>query len=105
MKNKNLLPQCFPAAWMDTAYFTLIEFLMRKIYKKGASFRWSRSVPCLASSFFIRVFHCFPVQAFKCFSVPSSFRIPCPISLLRRIKIKFFTMIELLIVIAIISIR
>ena len=37
MKNKNLLPQCFPAAWMDTAYFTLIEFLMRKIYKKDAS--------------------------------------------------------------------
>ena len=104
MKNKNLLPQCFPAAWMDTAYFTLIEFLMRKFYKKGASFRWSRSVPCLASSFFIRLFHCFHVQAFKCFSVPSSFRIPCPISLLRRIKIKLFTMIELLIVIAIIAI-
>ena len=45
------------------------------------------------------------LSSFKCSSVPSSFRIPCPISLLRRIKIKFFTMIELLIVIAIISIR
>ena len=105
MKNKNQLLLYFPAAWMNAVYFILIEFLMRKIYKKGASFRWSRSVPCLASSFFIRLFHCFHVQAFKCFSVPSSFRIPCPISLLRRIKIKLFTMIELLIVIAIISIR
>ena len=84
MKNKNLLPQCFPAAWMDTAYFTLIEFLMRKIYKKGASFRWSRSVPCLASSFFIRVFHCFPV--------------PCPVFLLRRVKTRGFIMIEFFIV-------
>ena len=47
--------------------------------------------------------HYFPVQLFKCFS-PSSFPVPCSTFLLRRVKIRIFTLIELLIVIAIIAI-
>ena len=39
-------------------------------------------------SFFLRLFHCFPV--------PSSFRVPCSIFLLRRVRTKVFTLIELL---------
>ena len=63
----------------------------------------------------VRLFNCFPVpssfpllncsnvQLFKCF-LPSSFRVPCSIFLLRRVKTRIFTLIELLIVIAIIAI-
>ena len=63
----------------------------------------------------VRLFKCFPVpsffpllncsnvELFKCF-LPSSFRVPCSIFLLRRVKIRIFTLIELLIVIAIIAI-
>ena len=40
-------------------------------------------------SFFLRLFHCFPV--------PSSFRVPCSIFLLRRVRTKVFTLIEFLI--------
>ena len=41
---------------------------------------------------------------FKCFPVPSYFRVPCSSVLLSRVKIRIFTLIELLIVIAIIAI-
>ena len=41
---------------------------------------------------------------FKCFSVPSYFRVPCSSVLTSRVKIRIFTLIELLIVIAIIAI-
>ena len=63
----------------------------------------------------VRLFKCFPVpsffpllncsnvQLFKCF-LPSSFRVLCSRFLLRRVKIRIFTLIELLIVIAIIAI-
>ena len=63
----------------------------------------------------VRLFKCFPVpsffpllncsnvQMFNCFST-SSFRVPCSIFLLRRVKTRIFTLIELLIVIAIIAI-
>ena len=63
----------------------------------------------------VRLFNCFPVpsffpllncsnvQLFKCF-LPSSFRVLCSRFLLRRVKIRIFTLIELLIVIAIIAI-
>ena len=47
-------------------------------------------------SFFLRLFHCFPV--------PSYFRVPCSSVLTSRVKTKVFTLIELLIVIAIITI-
>ena len=59
---------------------------------------------CLSSFFFLRLFKCFPVRLFDCFPVPSSFRVSCSIFLLRRVKIRIFTLIELLIVIAIIAI-
>ena len=55
----------------------------------------SQSVPCPAFSFFL--------QLFKCFS-PSYFRVPCSSVLPSRVKIRIFTLIELLIVIAIIAI-
>ena len=63
----------------------------------------------------VRLFNCFPVpsffpllncsnvQLFKCF-LPSSFRVLCSRFLLRRVKIRIFTLIELLIVISIIAI-
>ena len=41
---------------------------------------------------------------FKCFPVPSYFRVPCSSVLTFRLKTKVFTLIELLIVIAIIAI-
>ena len=55
----------------------------------------SQSLRNLASPFFI--------QLFKCFSI-SSFRVPCSDVLTSRVKTKVFTLIELLIVIAIIAI-
>ena len=66
-----------------------------------AHISWSGMVsrqflPNLASPFFIRLLNCL--------SAPSSFRVPCSRFLLRRGKIRIFTMIELLIVIAIIAI-
>ena len=57
----------------------------------------------LVSSFFHQMFHCLYVPLFKCFS-PFSFRVSCPVFLLRKVKIRIFTLIELLIVIAIIAI-
>ncbi|MBP3393176.1 MAG: prepilin-type N-terminal cleavage/methylation domain-containing protein [Lentisphaeria bacterium] len=53
-------------------------------------------LPNLASPFFIRLLNCL--------SAPSSFRVPSSRFLLRRGKIRIFTLIELLIVIAIIAI-
>ena len=64
---------------------------------------WNQSL-YLSSFFFLPLFKCFPVRLFDCFPVPSSFRVPCSIFLLRRAKTKVFTLIELLIVIAIIAI-
>ena len=72
--------------------FVLIEFLMMKREKNGQP----QSAPCLASSFFLRLFDCFPV--------PSSFSVACSSVLTSRVKTKIFTLIELLIVIAIIAI-
>ena len=44
----------------------------------------------------IQKFHCFNVPLFQCFPAPSSFRVPCSRFLLRRVKIRIFTLIELL---------
>ena len=52
----------------------------------------------------VPLFQCFSVRLFHCFPVPSYFHVPCSIFLLRRVKTKIFTLIELLIVIAIIAI-
>ena len=89
--------------------FTLIELLMRKSCKSGISFRQQdragrRQSPELTSSFFIQLLNCSLVQLFKCFPVPSYFRVPCSSVLASRVKIRIFTLIELLIVIAIIAI-
>ncbi len=52
----------------------------------------------------VPLFQCFSVRLFHCFPVPSYFHVPCSIFLLRRAKTRVFTLIELLIVIAIIAI-
>ncbi|MGN0873228.1 MAG: type II secretion system protein, partial [Victivallales bacterium] len=64
---------------------------------------WNQSLPNLASPFFLRLFNCFNVRLFDCFS-PFSFRVPCSIFSLCRVKTRIFTLIELLIVVAIIAI-
>ena len=110
--------------------FTLIKLLMRESCKSGISFRQqgrtehcqSPDLTSSSPSFFpllncsnVRLFKCFPVPSFlpllncsnvrlfKCF-LPSSFRVPGSTFLLRRGKTRVFTLIELLIVIAIIAI-
>ncbi len=88
--------------------FTLIELLMRKICKIGIPFRQQSSAvrcqpPDPASSFFIQLLNCSNVRLFKCFPT-SSFRVPCSSVLTSRVKMQIFTLIELLIVIAIIAI-
>ncbi len=93
--------------------FTLIELLMRKSNKSckiGILFRQQdraghRQSHGLPSSFFIQLLNCSIVRLFKCFPVPSYFRVPCSSALTSRVKIRIFTLIELLIVIAIITIR
>ena len=63
-----------------------------------------------AFSSILRLFDCFPVQycsnarLFKCFSAPSYFHVSGSIFLSSRVKKRIFTLIELLIVIAIIAI-
>ena len=67
----------------------------------------SQSLPCSCFSFLhsiVPLFQCFSVRLFHCFPVPSYFHVPCSIFLLRRAKTRVFTLIELLIVIAIIAI-
>ena len=61
--------------------------------------RRTQSIPALSD--FSPLFSI--VELFKCFST-SSFPVPCSIFLLRRVKIRIFTLIELLIVISIIAI-
>ena len=94
----------------DKGIFTLIELLMRKSCKSGISFRRQQGraercqSPDLTSPFPAPLLNCSDVRLFDCFPVPSSFRVPCSRFLLRRVKIRIFTLIELLIVIAIIAI-
>ena len=94
---------------LKTRIFTIIELLMRKSCKSGISFREQQGSagccqsPDLTSPFLVPLLNCSNVQLFKCF-LPSSFRVPCSIFLLRRVKTRIFTLIELLIVIAIIAI-
>ena len=65
--------------------------------------RRNQSLPCLTSPFFFPLLNCSNVQLFKCF-LTSSFPVPCSSVLTFRVKTKIFTLIELLIVIAIIAI-
>ena len=85
-------------------FFTLIKLLMRRSCKKNVSFRRRQFTPCLIFPFFLPLLNCFNVQLFKCFPAPSSFRVPGSRFLLRRVKLRIFTLIELLIVVAIIAI-
>ena len=48
-------------------------------------------------SSFIQLLNCSIVRLFKCFPVPSYFRVPCSSVLTSRVKIQIFTLIELLI--------
>ena len=115
------LSKCFSASYLrvpcsrfllrrgKTRIFTLTELLMRKSCKSGISFRQQGRAghcqsPDLTSSFFIPLLNCSIVRLFKCFPVPSYFRVPCSSVLTSRVKIRIFTLIELLIVIAIIAI-
>ncbi len=89
--------------------FILIEFLIGQICKIGISFRQQQNraghchSPGLASSSFLRLFNCSIVRLFKCFPT-SPFRVPCSSVLTSRVKMRIFTLIELLIVISIIAI-
>ena len=83
--------------------FTLIELLMMKSCKQGVSSRQRQFTPCLVFPFFIQLLNCSNVRLFNCFST-SYFPVLCSRFLLRRVKIKIFTLIELLIVISIIAI-
>ena len=64
----------------------------------------SQSAPSLIFPFFIQLLNCSNIRLFNCFSTPSSFHVPCSIFLLRRVKTRIFTLIELLIVVVIIAI-
>ena len=73
--------------------------------RQGTVFQRGRSqfLSNLVSPFFFPLLNCSNVQLFQCFST-FPFRVPCSIFLLRRVKIRIFTLIELLIVIAMIAI-
>ena len=88
--------------------FTLMKLLIRESCKSGILFRQQGKAgrcqsPDPASSFFLPLLNCSIVRLFQCFST-SSFPVLCSRFLLRRVKIRIFTLIELLIVIAIIAI-
>ena len=79
--------------------------LMRKYCKRGVLFlqqgrERNRFAFSFAFPFFIRSI----VELYKCFPVPSYFRVPCSSVPTFRVKTRVFTLIELLIVIAIIAI-
>ena len=87
------VPHCRPCR---TPSFTLIKLPMRKNCKKAVSFRRCQFSSCLIFPFFLQLFDCSIVELFQCFST-SPFRVPCSRFLLRRVKIRIFTLIELLI--------
>ena len=93
---------CFPVPANFRIPCSTFFFRRMKSCKEDVSFRRQQSragrcqSPDLTSSFFLRLFDYFPV--------PSSFPVPCSSVLTSRVKTKIFTLIELLIVIAIICI-
>ena len=89
---------------MKTRTFTLIKLLMRKSYESGISFcrQQDRAGCCQSPDLLSSFFHSI-IELFQCFSVPSYFHVPCSSVLTSRVKTKIFTLIELLIVIAIIT--
>lgn len=90
-------------------FFTMTKFSMKKTCNRDVSFRQQDRAghyqsPDLTSSVFIQLLNRSIVLLFKCFPVPSYFRVPCSSVLASRVKIRIFTLIELLIVVAIIAI-
>ena len=85
-------------------FFTMTKFSMKKTCNRDVSFRRCQFASCLIFPSFIQLLNCSIVRLFKCFPVPSYFRVPCSSVLTSRVKIQIFTLIELLIVIAIIAI-
>ena len=88
-------------------YIAMMKLPTKKIGKRSILFRRCQFAPCLIFPFFITIvqmFNCSIAQLFQCFPTPSYFHVPCSIFLLRRMKTRIFTLIELLIVVAIISI-
>ena len=82
---------------------TDLNFCNNPRLSRAALRRSSQSRCDLVSSFFFQMFHCSNVQLFQCFST-SYFPVPGSRFLLRKVKIRIFTLIELLIVSAIIAI-
>ncbi len=76
---------------------------MKKTCKKIFHFPKRQFALCLIFPFFFQLFKYSLVPLFNCFST-SSFRVPCSNVLPSRVKMKIFTLIELLIVVAIIAI-
>ena len=76
---------------------------MKKTCKKIFHFPRRQFALCLIFPFFFQLFKYSLVPLFNCFST-SSFPVLCSRFLLRRVKMRIFTLIELLIVIAIIAI-
>ena len=87
-----------------TRIFPLIKLLMREsckmVFHSGSKAGQDVASPLI----FLPLLNCSNVPLFKCFST-SYFPVLCSRPLLHRVKIRIFTLIELLIVIAIISIR
>ena len=76
---------------------------MKKTCKKIFHFPRRQFALCLIFPFFFQLFKYSLVPLFNCFST-SSFRVPCSNVLPSRVKMKIFTIIELLIVVAVIAI-
>ena len=74
---------------------TDLNFCNNPRLSRAALRRSSQSRCDLVSSFFFQMFHCFNVRLFKCFST-SYFPVPGSRFLLRKVKIRIFTLIELL---------
>ena len=76
---------------------------MKKTCKKIFHFPRRQFALCLIFPFFFQLFKYSLVPLFNCFST-SSFRVPCSNVLPSGVKMKIFTLIELLIVVAVIAI-
>ena len=74
---------------------TDLNFCNNPRLSRAALRRSSQSRCDLVSSFFFQMFHCFNVRLFQCFST-SYFPVPGSRFLLRKVKIRIFTLIELL---------
>ncbi|HCG51291.1 MAG TPA: hypothetical protein DE060_19070 [Lentisphaeria bacterium] len=86
-----------------TRIFPLIKLLMRESCKSGFHSGSKAGQDVASPLIFLPLLNCSNVPLFKCFST-SYFPVLCSRPLLHRVKIRIFTLIELLIVIAMIAI-